>query len=155
MALTPATPAMSLDTFRTALLKRRCAPVARRRCYDTLTTQCLPPPSLSCALAKAKAVQMAEEAATKPPPAPDPESPEAIAAAKAAAEHAARVAEVNRKNKAQEEAYRAALLSWEEETAAARAAEREKLLKELVRCLCAAMLLVWGFVSPACVYMFV
>ena len=76
---------------------------------------------------------MAEEAATKPPPAPDPDSPEAIAAAKAAAEHAARVAEVNSKNKAQVEAYKTALRAWEEETAAARAAERERLLKELVR----------------------
>ena len=110
-------------------------PATRRRCCGhplTARTASLSPPA-SCALAKAKAVHMAEEAATKPPPAPDPDSPEAIAAAKAAAERAARVAEVNSKNKAQEEAYKTALRAWEEETAAARAAERERLLKELVR----------------------
>lgn len=75
---------------------------------------------------------MAEEAATKPPPALDPASPEAIAAAKAAAEHAAAVAEVNRKNREQQSAYKTALQTWEQETASARAAQRERLMKELV-----------------------
>lgn len=76
---------------------------------------------------------MAEEAAAKPPPALDPASPEAIAAAKAAAEHAAAVAEVNRKNREQQSAYKTALQTWEQETASARAAQRERLMKELVR----------------------
>ena len=83
-------------------------------------------------MAKAKAAEMAEEAARNPPPAPAPDSEEAVAAA-AAAEQAAKVAEAERVAREQELNYRAELEAWERDTAALRNAERERLLAELAR----------------------
>ena len=84
-------------------------------------------------MAKAKAAEMAEEAARNPPPAPAPDSEEAVAAAAAAAEQAAKVAEAERVAREQELNYRAELEAWERDTAALRNAERERLLAELAR----------------------
>ncbi len=134
ITLVPASEPMPVETFKTALLKRRCV----KNAFPKAST--LAPRPLTCRddarsimLAKRKAVQLAEEAIANPPPAPAPDSAEAAAAAAAAAAHAARVAEVNRTNKQQEESYRAALQAWERETAAARSAERERLLNAMVR----------------------
>lgn len=79
---------------------------------------------------------MADEAVRNPPPAPAPDSEEAVAAAAAAAEQAAKVAEAERVAREQELNYRADLEAWERDTAAARNAERERLLTEMVRRLC-------------------
>jgi len=128
ITLVPASEPMPLEAFKTALLKRRC--VAQRRETSTLR-KALTRRALSIVLAKQKAVQLAEEAIANPPPAPAPDSAEAVAAAAAAAEHAARVQEVTRLNKAQEESYRAALQAWEQETASARRAERERLVSAM------------------------
>ena len=87
----------------------------------------------SIVLAKEKAAQMAEDAINNQPPAPAPDSEEAVAAAAAAAAQAAKVAEAARKAREQEEAYRTALETWEQDTSALRAAERERLLAAMVR----------------------
>ena len=138
VTLLPASQPMSLEVFQTSRLKRRCVAgggAGRLRSLPRNPSAALTraPAARSIVLAKEKAAQMAEDAINNPPPAPAPDSEEAVAAAAAAAAQAAKVAEAARKAREQEEAYRTALETWEQDTSALRAAERERLLAAMVR----------------------
>jgi hypothetical protein len=124
VTLVPQSPPMPQSVFEDALLKRRCAP---QHSHSSPLSR-----ALRIILAKKKAAALAREATTNPP-APAPDSAEAVALAAEAAEHSARVAEVTRRNEQAAEAHREALLSWEQATAACRSAERKRLLAALAQ----------------------